>query len=337
MSYAEFNIISILNMLLKLQKKFVFTKKEYLKSINGQTYRYNSSTPSIIEYKDGYLMNVRYPGYFFPEPSLKIKFHIPYRPINFNKILILDKDFKIKKQRMIKLNENLNNYPEDVIVGTEDIKLFNDKKSKDLLFIGTIGQKGGKHLYRTECGFGLYTLEGGSLIINRLNKKDRRKVDKNWVFYNYKVNSNWELRIIYEWYPLKTYEIEKNVNEEHSWDLKDEKITKVPERFKHFRGSSCGYNYKNEIWFICHTAYGKIMKPKERKYYHVFVIFDEEMNLLRYSNEIKLSKTNIEFSLGLIVEDDRVLVTYSQLDKTSELAIYSKKYIDRICIHKGDM
>ena len=61
------------------------------------------------------------------------------------------------------------------------------------------------------------------------------------------------------------------------------------------------------------------------------------MNLLRYSNEIKLSKTNIEFSLGLIVEDDRVLVTYSQLDKTSELAIYSKKYIDRICIHKGDM
>ena len=65
--------------------------------------------------------------------------------------------------------------------------------------------------------------------------------------------------------------------------------------------------------------------------YDEIVIFDEEMNLLRYSNEIKLSKTNIEFSLGLIVEDDRVLVTYSQLDKTSELVIYDKKYIDNIC------
>lgn len=324
-------------MLLRPNRTIDYTKKEIIKSIDNELYRYNSSTPSIIEYKEGYLINIRYPGYYFPEPSLKIVFYIPYKPINFNKTVIVDKNFRLKEEKMIKLNENLNNYPKDVIVGTEDIKLFNDKKTKEILFIGTIGQEKGGHLYRTEGGFGKYTLGGESLIINRLNKKNKKRVDKNWVFYNSKEGDDWELKVIYEWYPLKIYDIREDTGKKYSWDLINEKIIKVPERFKHFRGSSCGYNYNNEIWFICHTAYGKIIKPRERQYYHVFVIFDKNMNLLRYSNEIKLTSRNIEFCLGLIVKNNEVILTYSELDKTSKIGVYSKSYIDSICINKGNI
>jgi len=65
-------------------------------------------------------------------------------------------------------------------------------------------------------------------------------------------------------------------------------------------------------------------------YYHVISVFDKDMNLLRYSAPFKFEGEPIEYSLSIIVEDNRVLMTYSTWDRTSKIAIYDKKYIDEI-------
>ena len=60
----------------------------------------------------------------------------------------------------------------------------------------------------------------------------------------------------------------------------------------------------------------------------MLVVFDDEMNLLRYSAPFKFEGEPIEYCLGLVVEDERVIMMYSVWDHSTNIAIYEKKYID---------
>ena len=120
----------------------------------------------------------------------------------------------------------------------------------------------------------------------------------------------------------------------------------MPKIFSYVRGSSCGFTYKkqliqngneskdnitlvaeeNEIWFITHL----VSCETPRHYYHLIAIFDENMNLLRYSAPFKFEGEPIEYSLSIVVEDERVLINYSTWDRTTRIGIYDKKYIDSI-------
>ena len=51
------------------------------------------------------------------------------------------------------------------------------------------------------------------------------------------------------------------------------------------------------------------------------------MNLLRYSYPFKFEGEPIEYCLGIVVEDENVVLTYSTWDRTSKIAIYDKNYI----------
>ena len=65
----------------------------------------------------------------------------------------------------------------------------------------------------------------------------------------------------------------------------------------------------------------------------MLVIFDDTMNLLRYSAPFKFEGECIEYCLGLVVENDRVIMTYSTWDRTTKIGVYSKKYIDELTIY----
>ena len=59
------------------------------------------------------------------------------------------------------------------------------------------------------------------------------------------------------------------------------------------------------------------------------------MNILRYSAPFKFSDNPIEFCLSIIVENERVLINYSTWDRTSNIGIYDKKYLENsILIYK---
>jgi glycosyltransferase involved in cell wall biosynthesis len=308
------------------------------KNINNENIVFKSSSSCLIqnpfENKNGYLMNVRYVNYLINNNGnyLNCDKHI----ITQNKYLELSKDFKIINEKFLEFNFEDRRY-----IGVEDIRIFYDSYSNKMQFIGT-----GYHKNNT-IGIvaGDYdTSENKLLSIVEIKPFCQSSCEKNWVFIDY----NKSINVVYKWHPLQICKIN---TEKEILELIETK--EMPKIFSHARGSTCGFTYtkkislagnnnnnnnnnnnvniditfdETEIWFVLHM----VSYESPRHYYHMFAVFDESMNLLRYSAPFKFHTEPIEYCLGLVVEDDRVLITYSVWDRETKLGIYDKKYIDSI-------
>jgi hypothetical protein len=72
----------------------------------------------------------------------------------------------------------------------------------------------------------------------------------------------------------------------------------------------------DEIWFLCHVVH----HSSPRQYYHIIVVLDKmSLKFKRHSILFKFNGKPIEYSLGLIVEDERICMSYSQNDSTSAI------------------
>ena len=146
-------------------------------------------------------------------------------------------------------------------------------------------------------------------------------IEKNWIYTNY---AN-ELCIVYKWFPLTICSIKDN-------EISIKKEVQMPWIFKEIRGSSNSYEYFNnetnqkELWFIVHNVYN----ASPRNYYHLLVVFDEDFNLIKYTSPFNFENEKIEYSLSIIVNDDELIISYSNWDKTTKLGFYDKNYIDTI-------
>ena len=83
---------------------------------------------------------------------------------------------------------------------------------------------------------------------------------------------------------------------------------------------------EDELWFVGHI----VSYEQPRHYYHTIMVFDANMNLLRYSAPFKFEGDCIEYCLSIVVEDEQVLINYSTWDRTTRIAVYDKNYIDSI-------
>lgn len=101
----------------------------------------------------------------------------------------------------------------------------------------------------------------------------------------------------------------------------------MPKIFENARGSCPGYSYNNEIWYVVHYV---AFENELRTYYHGIVILDKDLNLKRYSMPFKFYEHRIEYCLGIIVEDNRVLFSHSENDGTSEISIVNKTEIESL-------
>ena len=150
------------------------------------------------------------------------------------------------------------------------------------------------------------------LRFNCFSSPKNNNCEKNWTLFNYKD----ELRFVYEWQPLT---IGKIIDASTSEII----ITQEgPPIFKHFRGSTNGYLYNNEYWFITHI----VEHSKPRHYYHCMVVLDgDTLQHKRHSRLFTFDGEKVEFCLGLIVEDERIITTNSNWDATSKLKVFDKK------------
>lgn len=262
----------------------------------------NSSTPCIIKNGDGYLMNIRYVNYTINEEGKYIG--CDKNVINYNKLVKLDNNLKIIESELFEPKFDYSNY----IVGVEDIRIFYNNQNV-LQFTGTVCNKDKK----ITIGYGNYDnlLEFTCPDPNF----NTQQWEKNWV-------NGLTDEFIYKWYPLTVSKINTDTNE-----LYKIKETEMPSVFKECRGSTGFYEYNNELWSICHIVSNENGK---RWYYNIFSVFDKNYNLKRYSAPFKLDNNRIEFCLGLIVEDKRILISYSSNDGSSKVGIYNKEYIDSI-------
>ena len=276
--------------------------------INNDLVKFTSSSSCLIHNKDktGYVMNIRYVNYLITDSGqyLNCDKHI----ITYNKYMEMDSNFNIDENKTRFFQED---YINRRYIGVEDVKIFYDLNNT-IKFIGT----GFHQNNRIGIVCGDYKPDSNTISpIEITSSFTNSECEKNWVFTNYKG----ETHVIYKWYPLQICKID---NETNKLNLVEEK--KMPMLFANVRGSSCGFNYKNEIWFITHI----VSYETPRHYYHVIVVFDEALNLLRYSPLFKLQGECIEYCLSIVVEDERVLINYSTWDRTTRIGVYDKKYIE---------
>jgi tetratricopeptide (TPR) repeat protein len=295
-------------------------------NICGTQYKMNASNPCIFKLGDRYKINIRFVNYLLNRNGT-YHFEVNDGKIaTVNKIFNLDEEFNIIGEPLI-LKPETNNLR---YVGMEDLKLFpilknNKYYNTDCAFIGTCENPINN---RISMGYGKITLDGDlqfSLNYKVVNTPYNKDCEKNWVFYN---DSEGNTNIIYQWYPLTIAKINDNdnYNDNNTPELKIINTKEMPPYFKNVRGSSNGYEISDELWFLCHVV--EYCQPRE--YYHFFAVFDKNtMDIKRWSQLFKFEGEKIEYALGLIVEEKRIIISYSKWDSEPTIGIYDKEKVEK--------
>ena len=207
-------------------------------------------------------------------------------------------------------HEKINGY----IRGLEDVRLFKDKDR-----IKFIGQSGDYKNIGSQISFniviGEYDIQNGKIIIEQvLESPYNCAVEKNWVHLENDL-------FIYKWFPL-----EIGVLKDKNFELKFKLET--PSLFKHFKGSSNGFFYKNMYWFLVHyTTDDWINGRLYRKYKHAFVILGKDYSPIAYSDPFTFEDSIVEYSLGMLIKDNKICFGYSMNECNASIAELDIDYI----------
>jgi hypothetical protein len=269
---------------------------------------YRSSSPSIIPAKDGvegYVVNLRLVNYAYDKQSGLITVTPHPHIITLNIMVHLDAQLKeLSRANLFTPLEPLRLY-----MGVEDVRLFRDP-SGTVQFLGT-----GYHQNDTlGVVAGTYPLGLASPLELKQNFNPGTACEKNWVYVCPKGEDSSFL--VYRWHPLQ---ICKRVEDKD--EIVVERVVPTPPLFATLRGSTHGFLYEDEIWFVVHF----VEYATPRRYYHMVLVFDGAMTeLRRISPSFKFENQNIEYCLGLVVEKERLLFSYSTWDETSKIAVSNR-------------
>jgi tetratricopeptide (TPR) repeat protein len=290
----------------KDSKKYVFND-----TFVNEVDTFTSSSPCIVYDKalDLYKMNIRYVNYTIQPNGTYTFIKNDGKIRTVNKLVYLDKNFK--QTKTIFLKEDINN--ELRYQGLEDLRLF--KYKKDLYFTGV--KDNGENKLCISHGI-LNEVKDNKLEDSILDSPYGRDCEKNWVLFTDFDN---ELKVIYEWYPFTVGKIE---SKDLSLDSKD---FNVPGFFRQLRGSTNGWKYDDELWFLCHIVYHE---ESPREYYHIMIILDSKtLKLKRHSKIFKFEGESIEYALGLVVKGNNIIISYSIWDRTSNVVILEKDKVEK--------
>ncbi len=292
-----------------VKNRHVFTNS-CEKTIRGKLDSFKSSSPCIIPYSEGYLMNIRYVNYNLDKINGSYSYrHDDQKIITLNKCVLLDRHLSLKKEFWLdRVHREDTRY-----LGLEDVKVF--AHEGDLRFLGTTQDEEG----RPRIGEGTYTYKSNVLLPTVYSSPSNQSCEKNWVHFHHKG----DLKTIYSWAPIIYGTLKDG-----KFDP-DGAVQEVPTFFRDLRGSTNGCIVPtedgDELWFLCH--YVGYSTP--RQYYHCFVVLDaESLKVKRHSILFKLEGEKIEYALGLVVESNRVLISFSKWDAESIVCEYDRKILE---------
>jgi len=262
---------------------------------------YTGSTPSIIPYKNGYLANVRYVDYKV-ERNGEYTYADGHNASTQNTMVLLNDKFEIlERKNFVRIDED-----DCRVRGIEDVKIIENEGQ--IYFMG-MGQIPIKHHFRVFCG--KYNMVKNILPFKIIPSPCERDCEKNWALFSYKNN----LYFIYKWNPLTIGRIKDGGS-----IIVEKK--EAPPIFKMMRGSSNGFLYADEYWFVTHI----VEHSKPRHYYHCIVVLDgETLTYKRHSQLFTFDGECIEFCLSIIVQKDTIIMSHSCWDASSLIKIYNKK------------
>jgi len=264
---------------------------------NYKNMRFQSSSPAIVrnpENPDEYLVLSRCLG--------------PPMWRNLNQLITLSNDFTVKETKIIDDGFVSGPFPNG---GYEDIRLFVYNSQIYYLAVYLSKQR------QVVVVSGIFNGETFDRDHIRPTFKTEFRVEKNWAFVNY----NSKLCVIYRWFPLQICDINL---ETHELAVLEERQT--PADFKIMCGSSCAVEYNDQFWFIVHHHIS-------RRYKHAFVVFDKQMNLIKYSEWFQF-EANREFAYGFIIENNRFIIGHSTNNSATKLRIFTADYINTALKYK---
>jgi hypothetical protein len=302
------------NVLYPTQK--INLSKKMVKSIENENHVFVSSTPTIIELPNHeFLVNLRWVNYKLNQKG----FMYGRNNVKYNNVKNLNSRFKVNHlfkpiSQEVFLKEDLTYRPH--MTGVEDIRIFN---FNGIHYYNATIMDSTRKLHSTTSGLYpldeyTYELDRPLIVPTHYDIQSITIPEKNWSFVHY----HNELCVVYSWFPLQIGKIDYTTNQVKMIESK-----KMPNYFEYARGSTPGYTKNNEIWFVVHKAY-------QKEYLHFFVIFDLNMNVLRYSELFKFEKYKVEFCIGLIVQDTQLILSYSVMDSQSFIATYNINYINKL-------
>jgi hypothetical protein len=277
------------------------------KVVGGRADDFVSSSPCIVPMSDGYFVNVRYVNYRIQKDGSYVFKHSDGKITTLQRRDWLSADLKTVRSDWIDAvaDESLR------YQGVEDVKVFSHQG--ELQFVGTVEDKASG---RVCIGHGAYDLRVNCLNPTVLESPMGRGCEKNWVLCH---NTAGDMRVVYDWSPLTIGRLEGS-------GLVDlQKDTDVPAFFRDVRGSTNGCRVGGEVWFLCHLVH----HSSPRHYYHIIVVLDgQTLKYVRHSVLFKFHGDPIEYALGLVVEAERVLISYSRNDASSALLVLPRAVVD---------
>jgi hypothetical protein len=264
--------------------------------------------PSICQIDDGFLLNVRHVSYsILPNGDY---FSPDNRWENLNRALWLSKDL-----------ERLREHHFDGIAASEhpqghaDVRLF--RVGDEVHFVSNVFFHGNTTFLQGRYDTRLNHLSGTIIVIQPTLPLVFRSEEKNWAFFK----SDGRLFAVYEWSPLRIFEIVDNVVV--AMTVND----RVPTFFKGMRGTSGGQRVGDEFWFVAHfTIYGE-----PRDYLHVLVALDATTFApSRFSRAFKFLGEAVEFCTGLAVTSTQVLFAYGVWDRNALVSAVPIAVVERL-------
>ena len=274
------------------------------KEVGGRLDTFISSSPCIYKMTDGYGINIRYVNYTIQgDGSYKFR-HSDGKITTLQKHHTLNANYGIETTSWIDrvLHE------ERRYQGVEDVKVLPVKDGYK--FLGTVEDAKGN----VTVGCGSYDpISSQCLTATTLSSPFGLGCEKNWCYI-----PDTE-QVIYSWHPLRIGRIMGETLTIESTNAD------VPAFFKDVRGSSHGYRFGSEVWFLCHL----VQYTTPRHYYHLLVVLDAEtLKVKRHSILFKFEGDCIEYALGLIVDSEKVTISYSQMDKTSKVLVLLRSTVE---------
>lgn len=253
--------------------------------INGKNTLLCGQNPSIIQYKNGYIVNMSLLC------STKENSYI-------NKCLTLDKQFNIQKTIFFDNNNHTKNSIENIIL---------TKKGEQILFTGNIKKQDNT----LELCYGKYNICDTVLKANPIQYTEEIKKDMCFI-----PDTN---EYIYKWFPLSTCKMVKSNN---NFKLVKNIEKAMPTFFHLATGSGPGFRYNDEIWFV--VCYVHPMDNTVDYCFNCIVVLDNSYNCKWYSYPFNLLNKSSDISLGVIVEKDTLIFTHCNNDTRSQISIVDK-------------
>jgi len=266
---------------------------------------YNNSSPGLVKNDNGYLVNLRHVSYEIEKRTgsyLDAKDKSPCKTVNtLNSRIQFDKNFNLIESKTFTTPDVNQRH----VNGIEDIRLFGN--SNKILYSGNQWQDYGKVKIVT----GEYDRNVEQLQYSILESPINKQCEKNWSPF---LRNN-EIEWIYDWSPISVGKI---------IDGQFKIVQTTNKILNNFRGGSPGVIVGDQIWFLTHC----VEYSTPRRYYHSFVILDK--NTLEYINHSKLftfENQNIEFSVGMEIVDNNLIITHSTWDEKAYLKVYDLEKI----------